>query len=1284
MAISRKRIIFYSLFTLILAVFSVFSLAYYQLRNLGEFKTLAVEKLEELTRREVKIGEAEMDIVRGLSIRLKDVAVRSRSAEEPELMARSVWVVVKLLPLLDKRVEVKKIIVQGLSLRMVRDAEGRFSLGDVKKWITQPAESNLFKILKASLMNQLMVEDGAIHFQDYFNRPPEDPLPLNLEHISFSVRKNFLDSPFQFTLKGEIANGGSPTAFQVSGAFDNFSESQGFTGISINGKIRVHELNVSSFQPYLKKVLAKTPPDSWLSLDSSFSGNLGGTLKSEGTLKYSSNLNKNRPTLRDAHVPYRGGLEYKVSLNQDSIYIEELKSESGPFKFTAKGSLTNFLSNDPSVSFDLVTDSFLVNKSIDYLPLKFFPEEYHALIQSRFKNGSIKIKSLKFEGSLNQLRELAQEKNRSLISSELKMKHVDWQSPLPALQNVTGTFKVNKGNATLHITKARYENQPITNVHGTINNFMTRPRVDLKVENEVEMSQFHETLKRIFKGHPLLDSIAVYDNFEGTAIVRLDVKGPLDDFDRLAITGRIALNNVSLNEKGFGPRLENLNGNIIYSHTPEAAKRRDAYWIPVIKFDNLSGNFSKSAFSDLNGEMGFSNGEPLEKMSATYNLASSDLRYVFSDDSEDALVGLKEELDFVSGRLVLKYRSQGNPAKPETEKEWGKIELKNLSMKYPDRLMAMMDLNGNISYGDGKIRLESWNGRYGDSPFQLEGEIDRKNIKKLEYALRLNFPELVHTDLKDIPLFKDFKFAGPAHVSLNLNGNLDSFKFEHQADLTQVEYQILGFMKKRSNALNKFKAKGSVLKNGGIIIDSWSYELGGNQVSGSAGIPDLDNPKYTISVASDNFQVYPSRQFFQFLDAEMDGALDFKITGSGNLNNLQDSKFEGEMKFKELKIRPKNFLSPLMVDASLIFKEGRLDIRSGNIKSGQSGLKFSGVYKRGDAPSLDLNLTGERLNIDELLPEPQGEETSFIDRLNQSEFFAKGKGEIKFDLDKLDYKLFTLDQVIGSIVLKNREIEMKDLVFDSNSSVNSGGRILIDAKGVGHFEGSVQARDMETKNLFSFFGDIFENSLSGDVKTVDALLKGSGKDWKEIFRSLSGNLSLDIQSGNINLEKLKRGVRRLFSSIPQPNPLKKDAASSFKQISGDFVAKDGIFKTQNFVIETENQRTSIVGTFDLVNNQMDTVVGIAPLAGLDRFLTQIPVVGKIITGGDEKSILKAYYTVKGDFNNPEITLTPFTSLGKRVMGIFQAILQAPQELLAPITDNLPKATQLPSATPADD
>ena len=131
--------------------------------------------------------------------------------------------------------------------------------------------------------------------------------------------------------------------------------------------------------------------------------------------------------------------------------------------------------------------------------------------------------------------------------------------------------------------------------------------------------------KSIFKGHPLFDSIAIYDEFEGTAKVLLDVKGPLDHFDKLAIFGKIRLQDVSLNEEGFEPRLKNLNGKIIYTHAPEVDKRKEASWIPVVRYENLSGNFSKSSFSDMNGEIGFLNGEPMEKMSSTYKISSSDL-----------------------------------------------------------------------------------------------------------------------------------------------------------------------------------------------------------------------------------------------------------------------------------------------------------------------------------------------------------------------------------------------------------------------------------------------------------------------------------------------------------------------------------------------------------------------------------------------------------------------------------------------------------------------------------
>ena len=97
------------------------------------------------------------------------------------------------------------------------------------------------------------------------------------------------------------------------------------------------------------------------------------------------------------------------------------------------------------------------------------------------------------------------------------MRKVDWQSPLPPLKKVTGTFKVDKGNSSFHIQKARYETQPLTNLKGTIENFITHPVADLSLENKLDMAQFHRTLKKAFKGHPIHNAISIYSDIEGSA-----------------------------------------------------------------------------------------------------------------------------------------------------------------------------------------------------------------------------------------------------------------------------------------------------------------------------------------------------------------------------------------------------------------------------------------------------------------------------------------------------------------------------------------------------------------------------------------------------------------------------------------------------------------------------------------------------------------------------------------------------------------------------------------------
>ena len=90
-----------------------------------------------------------------------------------------------------------------------------------------------------------------------------------------------------------------------------------------------------------------------------------------------------------------------------------------------------------------------------------------------------------------------------------------------------------------------------------------------------------------------------------------------------------------------------------------------------------------------------------------------------------------------------------------------------------------------------------------------------------------------------------------------------------------------------------------------------------------------------------------------------------------------------------------------------------------------------------------------------------------------------------------------------------------------------------------------------------------------------------------------------------------------------------------------------------------------MGQFDLQHNTMDTVIGVAPMRGLDKFLNQIPLVGGILTGGDEKSLVKNYYKVTGSFDDPKTTPVPLMSLGKKVVGIFQGIVQTPEKIFSP-------------------
>ena len=416
MAVSKKKIaIFYSLVSILLLIVALAGILYVKFSDLERFKEMAVDRLEDLTGKKVSIGSAEMDFIKGLSVKLKEVTIGGAYEGKPKFYANSLWMVIKLLPLLDQRIEVKKIEVEGIFLQLIRDRNGKMGFGNLAQATSKPGDSDFLEVLKGSLINKLEIKGGEIDFIDFQTFPESKPVPLQLNNVHVLIKKKFLKIPYEFLLQGEILNPDRPTKIEISGTLDNPTLQWDLAGFTIDGKAEVQDMSMNRFRPYLDKVSPALFKGDRISLESNFSGNLAGVMKSVGKLKFSSRHEVSGSVLRDPSVPHRGTLDYEVILNKDTLRFTEVKMATDSFSFTARGVLGNYLSEDPSISFDIKTGEIKINKSKSYLPLEIIPEEYHQLVQKHFRNGTFELDSLKFIGTLSQLKNLTDDGNFKLL-----------------------------------------------------------------------------------------------------------------------------------------------------------------------------------------------------------------------------------------------------------------------------------------------------------------------------------------------------------------------------------------------------------------------------------------------------------------------------------------------------------------------------------------------------------------------------------------------------------------------------------------------------------------------------------------------------------------------------------------------------------------------------------------------------------------------------------------------------------------------------------------------------
>jgi uncharacterized protein YhdP len=605
--------------------------------------------------------------------------------------------------------------------------------------------------------------------------------------------------------------------------------------------------------------------------------------------------------------------------------------------------------------------------------------------------------------------------------------------------------------------------------------------------------------------------------------------------------------------------------------------------------------------------------------------------------------------------------------------EEGRLELSHKDLKWSQT---------NVAFHHSSLTTDGlW--RYGEKDPSLEimagGRVDLRDL----FALLQTplFPEEVRskTDaFEPLSGMSQFSFRGRSTSGTAL--------FSYEAGFFPKEAYLL----QKGNPLPLILNEGEIsLSNSGIAfsktriqsgnsslsLDGWIKE--GNVDLSSWGSVDL---KQLFALAKSPLFPDQIRSYMEGIQ-ELNGGAEVRLKWQGKMEDGIGALKEGEIRLRTIDLQHREIPVPLSHFEGFIFVvpgQIRLDALKGKV--GDSPVTVSGILSqrspsppassqqkigKGSGPTeskkIWFRISSPQLDFDPLFPKRKGPPISFEgirDRL--LEWSIEGKIQI----DQAKYRSLRCQELKGEVKTVDGTLFIPSLQFKANGGDFWGeGWVKPADKGIS-VEIKPRVSNMEAR---AFIRTLFEKGeearvmITGRVHVDKVELNGEGEDFGRMKESLNGRLRFEMDHGVIERFNI---LSKIFSILNVSQLLKgrlpdlKTKGLPYRQIQGNFYVTDGVATTDDFVVDSDAMRITLLGKIDLGKNLIDARIGVHPLVTIDTILSSVPIAGYILTGKD-KGFISYFYHVKGNLDDPKIEAIPFKIVEESTWGIIKRLLETP-------------------------
>ena len=674
-----------------------------------------------------------------------------------------------------------------------------------------------------------------------------------------------------------------------------------------------------------------------------------------------------------------------------------------------------------------------------------------------------------------------------------------------------------------------------------------------------------------------------------------------------------------------------------------------------LKISNLSGLYGTIHMSESKALVTFLETGPWLEMDVIGTMTAADLvQFLAKTVKSGQLSRALADSHDIEGDAAPTFRMVGLLNQPGgVTFAGGEITVKHVSLTnplLPERLTA---LQGRFVLSDGGTIFDEVTGRVGDLDLQVSGGITGGSGSAFQDFLIRSRGDADHmAKLLPAHVIPAGTFEGLVNGAVVLTGPTLSPHLRGEVVLTESKVTLPGLIEKPVGAQATVEFDGMIPQGSGLVLNKIELVVPPIRlpVKGKIQLGErfsIDAALSTGVLSLSRVPEWIAKGGFEAgnieLSLDMKGkGLDWKTwktTGWLALTNGLMNARGAEGPIQDLYLRVQ-------------FVKNDVEIKRLSFRLFDSDVALEATVRNLVAkPMITAKIESNQMDLDLLIP--KGHRSPIRDFL---EFLAAtSKVQATASIARGRYKHLKFGSLAARITIQDGMLDL-DRVSGQSATGEVAGRIVVQLplKQPAEAEISVRATGLLVEDMLKLAGEK-GRGITGEAR-VTGTIRGHGKNPHGLYPTLDGKLDVLLENGRI-FKSQERAVWKIISILNLPAVLQgkvdlEREGLPYTKVSATVLVQNGLFETENLVIDSPIVKITAAGNYDLPTDQVDMVWAVSPFGSYAQFLKTIPLFGRLFAG-DRKGLATAMFSVKGSIEDPEVTYLPIKSFATGVTGLAQ-------------------------------